>query len=63
MGPVQLLVEHETLYNAWEQSRNSEIKDYKGVSADQQMITETWICRPPNILMFNLNRVQYDRNA
>jgi len=21
---------------------------------------ETWICRPPNMLMFQLNRVNYD---
>ena len=25
------------------------------------MVTESWICRPPNVLMFNLNRVDYDR--
>lgn len=27
------------------------------------MKTETWICRPPNIMMFNLNRVDYDKKA
>lgn len=23
-------------------------------------VIETWICRPPNIMMFQLNRVNYD---
>lgn len=26
------------------------------------MQTESWMCRPPNVLMFNLNRVDYDRS-
>lgn len=63
LGPVQLLLEHESLYNAWEQSRISVIKDYRGVNADQTMLTESWVCRPPNVLLFNLNRVDYDRTA
>jgi hypothetical protein len=61
MGPVQLSLDHENLYSAWEHSINSDIKDYKGVNENQQMITESWICRPPNVMMFNLNRVDYDR--
>lgn len=27
------------------------------------MLTESWVCRPPNVLLFNLNRVDYDRAA
>jgi len=52
MGPVQLNLKNETLYNAWEQSRISEIEDYKGANANQTKKVETWICRPPNILLF-----------
>ena len=63
MGPVQLDLQNENLYNAWEHGRNSEIEGYKGLKEGQQMKTETWICRPPNILMFNLNRVDYDKKA
>jgi len=25
-------------------------------------VLETWICRPPNVMMFQLNRVNYDYN-
>lgn len=62
MGPVQLNLKSQNLYSAWEESRRSEIEGYKGVKSDQQMKLETWVCRPPNILMFSLNRVNYNIN-
>ena len=31
MGPVQLDLKHENLYNAWEHGRNSIIDGYKGL--------------------------------
>ena len=34
LGPIQLQTEHESLYNAWENSRVSVIKDFKGLAAD-----------------------------
>jgi hypothetical protein len=61
MGPIQLSIDNENLYSAWEHSFNSVIKDYQGVGEGQRMQTESWMCRPPNVLMFNLSRVDYDR--
>ena len=61
MGPIQLrLEEGNKLYQCWEASRQYEIKDYKGDQEEQKKVIETWMCRPPNILMFQLNRVNYD---
>ena len=63
MGPVQLDLKHENLYNAWEHGRNQTVDGYKGLKEGQEMKTETWICRPPNIMMFNLNRVDFDKKS
>lgn len=45
MGPVQLRIEDGNLYQGWEKSRRSEIEG-------ETKFLETWVCRPPNILMF-----------
>ena len=60
MGPVNLLIEDENLYNAWENNRRSTIEDFEGKQNDQIKKLETWVCRPPNVMMFALNRVSYD---
>jgi len=60
MGPIQLRIDEGKLYQAWESFRKSEIDGFKGEKEGQKKILETWICRPPNILMFQLNRVNYD---
>lgn len=60
MGPVQLRIEEGNLYHAWEKSRRSEIEGWKGPKPGMKKVIETWICRPPNIMMFQLNRVNYD---
>jgi hypothetical protein len=60
MGPVQLRIEEGNLYHAWEKSRRSEIDGWKGPKPGMKKVIETWICRPPNIMMFQLNRVNYD---
>lgn len=52
MGPIQLRVDEGKLYPAWESFRKSEIEGYKGEKEGQKKLLETWICRPPNILMF-----------
>lgn len=62
MGPVQLLIEEGNLYQAWETSRISYLDDYVGESKGQRKAIETWICRPPNVMMFQLNRVRFDLN-
>lgn len=48
------------LYEAWEASRKSEVEGFKGENEGQTKHLETWICRPPNMLMFQVNRVSYD---
>lgn len=53
MGPIQLRINEGKLYSSWEASRISEIEG-------TNKVLETWVCRPPNILMFQLNRVNYD---
>ena len=63
MGPVQLNLEHQNLYQAWDQSRRSEIEGFQGLTDMQSYRTETWVCRPPNVLLFQLNRVDYDLKA
>jgi len=60
MGPVQLRVEEGNLYQAWESCRRSEIEGFVGDKPGQRKLLETWVCRPPNVLMFQLNRVQYN---
>ena len=60
MGPVQLRIEEGNLYQAWEKSRRSEIDAVEGDKPEPKKVIETWVCRPPNLLVFQLNRVQYD---
>jgi len=48
------------LYSSWEASRRSEIDGFEGDQEGQRKVLETWVCRPPNVLMFQLNRVGYD---
>jgi len=60
MGPIQLRIEEDNLYQAWEKSRRSEIEGFKGDNPGQTKQVETWLCRPPNVMMFQLNRVNYD---
>ena len=52
MGPIPLNPDHRTLMEAWEQVVRSELADSK--------LCETWVKDPPNVLMFNLNRVKFD---
>ena len=52
MGPVQLRIEEGNLYQAWEKCRRSEIDGFKGEREGQTKVLETWVCRPPNVMMF-----------
>ena len=52
MGPIQLSIDKGKLYYNWEAFRNSEVEEYKGEKEGQRKFLETWICRPPNVLMF-----------
>jgi hypothetical protein len=60
MGPIQLRIEEGNLYHAWEKSRFAQIEDHKSDVQGQQKFVETFLCRPPNVLLFQLNRVSYD---
>jgi len=60
LGPIQLRIDEGNLYQAWERSRRSEIEGYKGEIEGQRKVLETWLCRPPNIMLFQLNRVNFD---
>lgn len=60
MGPIQLRIDEGNLYQSWEKSRRSEIDGFIGDKPGQIKVLETWICRPPNVLMFQLNRVNFD---
>lgn len=51
----------EKLYESWELARKNLTKDYAGLKEGQMLETETWVCRPPNVLMFQINRIDYDR--
>ena len=41
-------------------STRTEVSDYKA-GASEICINETWVKEPPNILIFTLNRVKYDK--
>lgn len=60
MGPVMLDIENGRLMDDWEQSCRHEVSDYKAGQAEV-CINETWVKDPPNILVFTLNRVKYDK--
>ena len=61
MGPVVLNIENGRLMDDWEQSSRHEVSDYKA-GQSEVCINESWVKHPPNILVFTLNRVKYDKN-
>ena len=60
MGPIQLRVKDASLYQGWDNSRRGETDGFKGDKPGLKQVQEAWVCRPPNMLMFQINRVQYD---
>ena len=60
LGPIQLRIDEGNLYQAWERSRRSEVEGFRGDIEGQTKVLETWVCRPPNIMLFQLNRVNFD---
>lgn len=59
MGPIQLRVKEGSLYEGWDHSRRGETDGFKGDKPGQKQVQEAWVCRPPNMLMFQINRVGY----
>ena len=47
--------------DAWEDASFNEVSDYKS-EKQETCLSENWVKDPPNILIFNLNRVKYDVN-
>lgn len=62
MGPVMLDITNGRLMDDWEQSSRTEVSDYQA-GASEVCINENWVKEPPNVLIFSLNRVKYDRKA
>lgn len=60
MGPVVLNIENGRLMDDWEDSSRNEVADYKA-GQSEVCINENWVKQPPNILVFTLNRVKYDK--
>ena len=60
MGPVVLNIENGRLMDDWEDSCRHEVSDYKA-GQSEVCINESWVKQPPNILVFTLNRVYYDK--
>lgn len=60
MGPIMVDIEYGRLMDDWEQSSRTEVSDYKA-GKSEVCINENWIKTPPNILIFTLNRVRYDK--
>lgn len=50
------------LMDDWENASRTEVSDYKA-GASEVCINESWVKEPPNILIFTLNRVKYDKKA
>ena len=50
------------LMEDWEQASRQEVTDYKA-GASEVCINESWVKNPPNILIFTLQRVKYDKKA
>jgi len=40
------------LYQAWEKCRRSDIESFEDQKPGQKKCLETWVCRPPNVMMF-----------
>ena len=53
-------IQHGRLGDDWEDANRNEVADYKA-GQSEVCINETWVKDPPNILVFSLNRVKYDK--
>jgi hypothetical protein len=62
MGPIMLEIENLNLMDAWEDASFSEVADFKA-GLSETCVNENWIKDPPNVLIFNLNRVKYDTKS
>ena len=62
MGPIMLDIDNGRLMDDWEQCSRNEVSDYKA-GASEVCINESWVKDPPNILIFTVNRVKYDKKA
>ena len=60
MGPIMLESKQGRLTEAWEDATRDLVEDYK-TQGSEVCVNETWVKDPPNILIFNINRVSYDK--
>ncbi len=70
MGPIMLDVDNHRLQEAWDEATQEIIEDYHNENKEDliqlennefEYKKETWITKPPNSLLFTLNRVRYDK--
>jgi len=59
MGPINLDIGFGNLRDAWDKTLYTEVEGFKNES-NAKCFNETLIKEPPNVLLFILNRVQYD---
>lgn len=60
MGPIPIDIDNGRLMDDWEQSSRTEVSDYKA-GKQEVCINESWVKDPPNILIFTINRVKFDK--
>lgn len=62
MGIIALDIQNGRLNDDWEEANRNEVQDYKA-GQSEVCINENWVKDPPNILVFSLNRVKYDKET
>ncbi|CDW85517.1 UNKNOWN [Stylonychia lemnae] len=63
LGPIYLDIQHQRLYEAWNESFQDQVQGYLKDQETSKCINEFYITEPPNVLFFSLNRVQYDQKS
>jgi len=53
---------HSCLWDAWDETLLTEVEGFK-TENNAKCFNETLIKNPPNVLLFLLNRVTFDKNA
>lgn len=62
MGPINLSMNQSCLWDAWDEQLLTEVEGFKSES-NAKCFNETLIKHPPNVLLFLINRVQFDKKA
>lgn len=61
-GQIHLDVAEKDLYSAWDKNFYADIEGYKVDDTHAvHAIQESWIKRPPNVLLLHVQRVAFDK--